>query len=286
MEILHELVQGRNRLETLPFVAIHESNARLLNQIDALQSRCDELEHDLIVQREVLDRHANDPQEGRSGTMTQSIAMKHETRLREKLEKLQEELNQKFKIHADDQASALQTAKDLAASKDTLKEYEKTIKKLQEDSDKKERATEHIKNELEDAKSRTKLAEQQYVGLKDTIRVLQEENDAVKKENRSLETRMISDKEALLGEMNQLTDVCERLKKEVEMLRSLKSDEEKRHAISSSFFGMSISRATPTSSNNTEETTLRQFSPMITVVVPSQARQAIRAHVAEASCVR
>ena len=85
MEVLHQLVLERNLRETLPFVAIHESNARLLNQVDALQSRCEELEHDLIVQREVLDLHVNDPQEGRSGIMTHSIAMKNETRLREKL---------------------------------------------------------------------------------------------------------------------------------------------------------------------------------------------------------
>jgi autophagy-related protein 16 len=285
MEALHQLLLERNARETLPFVAIHESNARRLNQIDALQARCEELEHDLIAQREVLDQHASDPQEGRSGIMTHSIAMKNETRLREKLEKLQEELNQKLKIHAEDQASAIQVVKDLAASKDTTKELEKTIKKIQEESDKKDRAMQHLKNELEDAKSRTKLAEQQYVGLKDTIRILQEENDVIKKENRTLETRLVSDKETLIGEMNQLSEMCERLKKEVEMLRSLKAEEDKRKTTSSSFFGISTSEST-LAAKSTEETNSRKFNPMITVVVPSKARQAIRAHAAEASCLR
>ena len=285
MEVLHQLVIERNNRETLPFVAIHESNARLLNQVDALQSRCDELEHDLIVQREVLDQHANDPQEGRSGIMTHSIAMKNETRLREKLEKLQEELHQQLRIHADDQAMALQMSKDLAATKDVTKDHEKTIKKMQEECDKKDRAMDHLNSQLEDAKSRTKLAEQQYVGLKNSIRILQEENDLIKKENRSLETRMISDKEALVGEMNQLSDMCEGLKKEVEMLRTLNSDENKRRT--TSFFGTPRSESSlPATVKSTEEEASRKFNPNVTIVVPSKARQAIRAHAAEASCVR
>lgn len=291
MESIHQLVLERNSRETLPFVAIHESNARLLNQVDALQARCEELEHELIVQREVLDQHANDPQEGRSGTMTQSIAMKNETRLREKLEKLQEELNQKLKIHADAQATALQVAKDLATSKDSTKEYENTLKTMQEESEKKDKAIEHLQNEMEDAKSRTKLAEQQYVGLKDTIRILQEENDELKKINRTLETRLVTEKETLIGEMKQLSESCERLKKEVDMLRSLKADEDKRKSTSSSWFGMSksstgTSNSIPLHNSVDGSTTSRKFSPQPTVVIPSKARQIVRAHAAEASCVR
>jgi chromosome segregation ATPase len=275
MEVLHQLVLERNLRETLPFVAIHESNARLLNQVDALQSRCEELEHDLIVQREVLDLHVNDPQEGRSGIMTHSIAMKNETRLREKLEKLQEELHQQLRIHAEEQSRALQMTKDLATAKDVTKEHEKATKKIQEECDKKDRAMDHLKNQLEDAKSRTKLAEQQFVGLKDSIRILQEENDVIKKENRSLETRMISDKEALVGEMNHLSDMCERLKK----------DEHKR--TTTSYFGVPRGESTLTGTTKSiEEAASRKFNPNVTVVVPSKARQAIRAHAAEASCVR
>ena len=87
---------------------------------------------------------------------------------------------------------------------------------------------EHLTTELNDAKSRTKLAEQQYVGLKDTIRILQEENDSVKKENRELETRFVTEKDKLSMEMNKLADVCDSLKRELDMLRGLKQQEEKR----------------------------------------------------------
>lgn len=291
MQDLYQLVLERNSQETIPFVAIHEANATLVNQIDALQSKCDELERDLLVQREIFDAHGGGAAggalvgEGRlRGTLTQSSAMKTETRLREKLEKLQEEMNSKLKLHSDDQTSALEVAKDLASSKDVLKTHEETIKQMQEESDKKARATEHLTNELNDAKSRTKLAEQQYVGLKDSIRILQEENDAVKKENRMLETRLVSDKETMVGEINKLSEMCERLKKEVDMLRSLKSDEEKRK----SWFGLSSTSSKPATppTPTSEDSNTRKFNPNVSVVVPTKPRQQITAHTSEASCVR
>lgn len=292
MQDLYQLVLERNYRETIPFVAVHEANATLLNQIDALQAKCDELERDLLVQRGIgNDAHGvgggSSALEGRGGTMTRSSTLKNETRLHEKLEKLQEELNQKLKLHCEDQASALELAKDLASNKDIIKGHEETIKKLNEERDRKDRAMEHLTNELADAKSRTKLAEQQYVGLKNTIRVLQEENDSIKKENRLLETRLVSDKENMVGEMNKLSEMCERLKKEVDMLRSLKSEEEKR----TSWFGLSSTTSTKASipipeKSPPENSNSRKFDPKISVVVPTKPRQKITAHTSEASCVR
>ena len=294
MEDLYQLVLERNTRETTPFVAIHEANATLLNQIDALQAKCDELEREFLVQRELFDTNgvhsgATTAHDGRGGTISQSAALRNETRLREKLEKLQEELNLKSKQHADDQTSALEVAKQLSSIKDTVKYHEVTMKKMQEETDRKDRALEHLTNELTDAKSRTKLAEQQYVGLKESIRSLQEENDSIKKENRLLESRIVSDKEAMVGEINNLSEMCDRLKKEVDMLRSLKSDEEKRK--SSSWFGLSSlsstsSKAVSTSKDKGASEDSRKFDPKISVVVPSKARQKITAHTSEASCVR
>ena len=289
--LLHQLVIERNSRETTPFIAIHEANATLLNQIDALQFQCDELERELLARRrEIFDANGGvgtgTLAEGRGGTMTQSSALKHETRLQEKLEKLQEELKQQLKLHSDDQASALAVARELASSKDIVKSLEETIKKMEEESVRKERAVEHLTIEVKDAKSRTKLAEQQYVGLKDTIRVLQEENDSVKKENRLLEARIISDKETMVAEMNKLSEMCERLKKEADMLRSLKSDEDKRK----SWFGLSTTSTKSSTLNNetnqSENIHSRKFDPTIQVVVPTKLRQQVTAHTAEASCVR
>lgn len=292
MEDLYQLVLERNTRETTPFVAIHEANATLLNQIDGLQAKCEELERELLVQRELCDANvaatgAGLSHDGRGGSVSQSAALRNETKLREKLEKLQEELNLKNKQHTDDQANALAAAKELASTKDDTKAHEETIKKMQTENDRKDRAIEHMTSEVNDAKSRTKLAEQQYVGLKDTIRTLQEENDKLQKENRSLESRLVSDKETMVSEVNKLSDMCEKLKKEVDMLRSLKSDEDKRNSsFSASWFGLSSSSNKQAPSSQKDDHNARKYDPKMKVVVPSEPKQKITAHTAEASCVR
>ena len=296
MEALHQLILERNARETTPFVDIHQANATLWKQVDSLQAKCDELEKELVVQ---LANQNTDEEGHMRGTLTQSSALRNETRLQEKLEKLQEEFDEKVRLHAEEQSSASEVAKDLASNKDTIKEHEETIKKLSEENDKKEKAIEHLTSQLDDAKSRTKLAEQQYVGLKDTIRVLQEENDAVKKENRLFESRLVSDKATMVEEMNSLSATCERLKKEVDMLRSLNTDEAKRSKqsssmSSSSWFGLSsplgISKSTSaTTTSGTKpppESKYRKFDPKVKVVVPSKPKQTIIAHTSEAACIR
>lgn len=295
MDGLHQLIIQRNHRETVPFVSIHEANATLLNQIDSLQRKCEDLERDLLVQREIADTTGN--QDGSSsadtrvGTVTQSLAFRNETRLLEKVEKLNENLTQKMNQHAEDQAAALAVSKDLAASKDTIKEHETTITSLREEITKKDRALEHLTAEMTDAKSRTKLAEQQYVGLKDTIRVLQEENDQIKKENTELGTRFVSEKEKLSDEMNKLSEMCDRLKKEVDMLRSLKSQEEKRTSTSSWFGLSSTSKSTPlptpiVDEEKTAAPNTRKFDPNVPVVIPTAPIQKVTAHTSEATCVR
>ncbi len=69
------------------------------------------------------------------------------------------------------------------------------------------------------------------------------------------------------------------------MLRTLNSDENKRRT--TSLFGMPRGESSLTATiETTEEEASRKFNPNVTIVVPSKARQAIRAHAAEASCVR
>jgi len=278
MDVLHQLILERNARETTPFVAIHEANTTLLNQIDALQAKCENLERELVVQQEKLES-AGGPVNGRG---VQSAALKNEVRLREKLEKLQEELNEEMKRQAEKNASALETAQELAKVKDLNLTHESTIAKLEEDARRKERGMEHLSNELEDAKSRTKLAEQQYVGLKDTIRVLQEENDLIKKENRELESRFVSEKEKMSSEMNKLTEMVERLKTEADMLRTLKSQEEKRK----SWFGLGSSSTSKVAGKRANaESTERKWGEG-SVVIPTTPKQVVSAHNAEAPCVR
>eukprot|EP00934_Nitzschia_sp_Nitz4_P003827 Nitzschia sp. Nitz4//scaffold3_size479765//343825//348135//NITZ4_000144-RA/size479765-processed-gene-1.535-mRNA-1//-1//CDS//3329550890//3817//frame0 len=284
MDDLLGLIVQRNTVETLPFIVIHESNARLLQQVDALQSRCNELERDLIIHRDVSSLAS----EGRIASIAESSSLKTETRLREKLEKVQEELHQKMQQQSEEQASALALAKELATNKDELKTHEGTISVLQQEIQKKDRAIEHLNIELDDAKSRTKLAEQQYAGLKDTIRILQEENDTYRKENMNLESRVMMEKDKMTTEVNKLSEMCEGLKREVDLLRSLQRQEDSRK---SSWFGLVSSKGssgTSTAGNTVagEPDGSRKFDPAVKVVLPSSPRQKITAHTSEASCLK
>ena len=284
---IYQQLQERNARETLPFVAVHEANATLLNQVDALQNKCDDYEREVSVLQQQVDDNVGDSHNGNGGkgNAAATAALKNEARFRDKLEKLQEEMNSKLKVHAEDQANALKTAKELSEMKDLNLVQESTIANLKKESDRKEKAIGHLTEELTDAKSRTKLAEQQYVGLKETIRSLQKENDQLKKENRNIETRLVEDKGKMVDEMNVLTEMVDSLKREVDMLRSLKGQEEKRK--SAGWFGMSspVSKGSEAKTSETGKDSKRKFG-MFGVIVPSGQKQNIQAHMAEATSVR
>ena len=190
-------------------------------------------------------------------------------------------MNEKLKQQAEKDTNALEMSKELLNLKDSKRSQESTITILKDSEERKERAMNHLSNELEDAKSRTKLAEQQYVGLKDTIRVLQEENDLIKKENRELESRFVLEKERMSSEMNKLTEIVERMKRENDMLRTLKGQEEKRK----SWFGLGSSSKSEKAEPTPNERKERKWGD-ISVVVPSAPKQIISAHNAESPCVR
>jgi chromosome segregation ATPase len=306
MDVLYLKVLERNARETKPFVLIHEAHATLLNQFDVLKSRCDLLEREVVTQQQQLEELGPSHSGISSKASTSSsAALKNETRLRDKLEKIQEELNAKLQVQADEQVEALRIRKELAEIKDLYLTQTVSYSKLEEELERKDKAIDHMTMELNDAKCRTKLAEQQYMGLKDTIRVLQEENDQVKKEHRDLETRFVTEKTRLSDEMNSLTDIVESLKKELDMLRTLKVHEEKRK----SWFGYSaasspIEDSINSNSNNSninnnktidsgghtlveteKDDTGRKWGDM-GVVLPSHPIQVLQAHASEASCVR
>jgi len=274
---IHEKILARNAKETIPFVAVHEANAMLLNQIDALRFKCENMERENSSQKVVLDEMTP------GGKGSTNAALKNEARLREKVEKLQEELNDKLRIYSEISASALKTAKELASAKDLNTSQEATISILKHENARNENVIEHITNELDEAKNSRRLAELQYEGLKETIRTLQEENDSLKKENRQLIDRMVSGKEQTSDEINILNVMVEHLKKEVDMLRTLKIQDEKRRI----WFGKS---AVFESENGTEALekgppSSRKFGSIGTVV-PQSPKYKIEAHKGEATSVR
>jgi chromosome segregation ATPase len=287
MNVIYQQLLERNARETTPFLEIHEANRTLLNQVDGHKAKCEGLERKVSELHQQLQNAVIKSPGAKSSAAAAAAALKNETRLRDKLEKVQEELNAKLKAHTDDQAAALKTAKELSNMKDLNTAQEMTISNLREENNRSEKAIEHLENQLADAKSRTHLAEQQYTGLKDTIRSLQEENDTFQKDNRELETRLVSDKGKLVEEMYGLTQLVDGMKSEVDMLRSLKLQEDKRR----SWFGKA---ATPTAESSEEskkknaskgETNARRWGNF-GVVLPSAPKYTVMAHAMDGTCVK
>jgi autophagy-related protein 16 len=275
MKNLHQLLLERNATETDPFVAVHAANAALYVQLDALQLKCELLERE----QHVLDSNNN----------SSSAALRNETRLRDKLERLQEELNDKLREHQKDTAQALETAKSLAQLKDTNATNQKSLQKMQQELDKKEKAILHLQQQVDDAKQTTKLAEKQYNGLKETIRSLQNENDVLRDENRKLIDRVVSEKEKTSDEINILNEMVDKLKREVDMLRTLHIQEEQRK----SWFGKPKphgdhtthdAKASPSTNNDTASPT-RKFGTL-GAVVPTAIQHTLSAHTGDATCVK
>lgn len=287
-EVIYQLLLERNARETNPFVSIHEANNTLLNQVDALQAKCDAAERELSSLRHQIQEVATPG--SRVSSAAAAAALKNEARLRDKLEKLQEELNAKLKAEADDKAAALKTAKELSDMKDLNTAQEATITNLREENDRAERAIEHLTNELNDAKANTELAEKQYDGLKKTIRVLQEENDVLKTENRKLEERLVADKGKTVEEMNLLNDMVQALKMEVDMLRAYKIQEDKR---AKSWFGgraqgpstEDVKQSGSSDSPSPSKGDSRKFGSF-GVIVPSTVKYSLTAHSMEGTCLR
>jgi autophagy-related protein 16 len=282
LEELHQLLLERNTLETFPYLAIHEANATLLNQLDALQLKCEALERQnaALGSSRVTGGSSNS-----SSGNGDSAALRNETRLREKVEKLQEELNEKLRVHQQATMQALDTANALAQAKESNTLLEQKLKMLAQEVLKKDKAITHLTQQLEDSKSTTKLAEQQYMGLKETIRSLQKENDVVKDENRKLIDRLVNDKEKTSDEMNSLNEMVDHLKKEVEMLRTLKLQDDKRR----SWFGTPGKKSDEeeqVSSKGRDDTEKGAKFGATGTVIPSSIQTLVTAHNGEASCVR
>ncbi|OEU20738.1 WD40 repeat-like protein [Fragilariopsis cylindrus CCMP1102] len=286
MTDLIRLILDRNARETIPFVAIHDSNTILSKEVDAWHSKCEDLEREIVVHQEALE----EIQQRVKVVLhyAESAALKNERKLMEKLEHIQSQVKDQDERHLKDteRESIENATKSRDEFRDLYKSQERNLSMLHRENEQQERALEHLTNKVSDGEQRTKLAEQQYTGLKDTIRILQEENYILKKENRQFEARFIDEKDRLSSEVNSLNETVEQLKRETDMLRSLRKQEEKRK----SWFGLagSTKEATNKSNNSTSSTssTSRRKFGSLSIVVPSEPKQIIQAHRKEAVCVR
>lgn len=291
MNGIYQQLLERNARETAPFVSIYEANTSLLNLTDALQAKCAGFEREVAALRQELQDKAGGAKGSSLNHAAMKSALKNETRLRDKLELLQEEYNAKLKADSDVQAEALKTASKLQEVQTLNAAHEKTIATMKEEIERGNEASERLHQQVKEAEASTKLAEQQYDGLKTTIRSLQNENDVLRKENRVFEERLVTDKGKMIDEMNVLTEMVERLKKEVDMLRSLKQHEEQRNSGTKlSWFGGSPKKETPPSdtaaASQDESSSTRKFGTFGVAIVPSTPKQTVSAHTMEGTCVK
>jgi WD domain, G-beta repeat len=249
LDDLYRLVVDRNTQETIPFLPVYESNALLLEKLDEAQRKFESLERQQIVLSSTLTQDATmmttENQQGKG----EMAALRNETRLREKLEQLQDQLDETRKEYQSQTIQAQDATKALIKAKEEKAILEQKLKLLAQEIGKKDKTIDHLSQKVEDTKSFTKLAEIQYVGLKDSIRSLQKENDVIKDENRKLIDRLVSDKEKTSNEVNVLNEMVDQLRKEVAMLRTLNSQDDQRR----SWFG-SLSSSTVPPSTVTVET--------------------------------
>ena len=233
LSFIYQCVLERNASETEQYLSVFSSNLALQNTVDNLQYQCTVLQKEKAGQDRIIDQlteelDANNGGEGGGSGGGKGGPSKTEARQREKIEKLQEQLNDKLRAEVESSASALKVANELAELKDTNAENLKTIQTMKEEQSRTDKMITQLNAELTDAKSTANLAEKQYEGLKDTIRTLQEENDELKRTNSDLVNRVVSEKEKSIDEINKMNESCERLQKEVEMLREYQKQQEKR----------------------------------------------------------
>jgi WD40 repeat protein len=290
MDLIYQQLLERNERETKPFVSIYDSYTSLLSLTDTLQAKCAAAE----IEVENLRRHIQDGKGGSSSstlnTSAMKSAMKNETKLRNKLELLQEEFNATVKKERE-------TAVSLHEAQILNSKNEKTIITLTDQLGDERKMVNRLQQQFIETGSSSKLAEEQNDKLKEAIRSLQRENDDLKKENLIFEGRLLGEKGKAVDEMNELSDMVERLKAQVDMLRSLneveKKIQESKDAAKVSWFGskgtkstklLDISGASSKDSEDSVET--RKFGTLDMVIVPSKIKQTITAHMMDGTCVR
>mmetsp|Transcript_1627 Transcript_1627/g.3080 ORF Transcript_1627/g.3080 Transcript_1627/m.3080 type:complete len:197 (-) Transcript_1627:1177-1767(-) len=196
MDQVYNLIQQRNAIETLPFVSLHSSNSQLRNLVASLQFRCESLERQYLELQQLLADQALLVNQSNQNIIKSGSGgvLKNEGKLREKIAKLQKDLNEKLRNEVKLAAEAAESSKEISQLNEEKSSHEATIATLNVEIHRCNEIITHLTNELEESKSRTRLAEAQFDGLKDAIRSLQEENEEKSKLNQRLLDETIAEK--------------------------------------------------------------------------------------------
>ena len=281
MEDIYSLIQQRNATETLPFLSIHSANAFLQNLADNLQVRCESLERQYLEQQQLVAEQAQLIEQYNADGEKQTSS-KIENQLREKIAKLQSELNEKLQNEVKLTKDAIESSKQMSSLKTQIEVHESTMSNMKMELDRCNEIIKHLNTELEDSKSRTRLAENQFDGLKDAIRTLQDENEEKTKLNQRLVSDVVTVKEQFMDQFNSMNDTVEKLQKETDMLRSLNKNNK-------GWFGLPRGANTipiKDTSDHRETKSLDRQWGTVGAVLPSQPQYTVQAHKNDATCVR
>jgi len=257
MEDVHNLILQRNAYETTPFVTVHASNVSLRKQSYNTQLCCERLETERNDREKLLDQLKID--------LRGKGPSKIEIKQRDTIEKLQEQLSEKNRL-----------SQELSKQLDLNRFQEKTIESLRGEVSRQEGIILKITDEMQDAVTNRKLAEKQYIGLKDNIRRLQEENDSLSKTSDELVNRIMSEKEKSAEEMNKMIDIIQQQKDKIEMLESVNK--------TGKWMKWGSTKDTPTEPPSSQISE-RKFG-VTGSIAPTVIKARIRAHQSQATCLR
>mmetsp|Transcript_28224 Transcript_28224/g.67253 ORF Transcript_28224/g.67253 Transcript_28224/m.67253 type:complete len:560 (-) Transcript_28224:542-2221(-) len=274
MDDIYGAIIQRNARETLPFVSFVNSNKYLETHVDALSARCESLERQYLVQQQVVAEQA---------LAVEGAPAKNESRLRDKIAALQEDLKQKIESGMQAEADALLASKELLALKEDKDLQDAARSNLQMELDRCNEINSHTQRELENSKELVLLAQQQIDQLKDSIRVLQEENEEKTKLSERLINEKVTQKEKEADHLAQMTDMIEALKKENGLLKQLAKDAKSKGLLGNLAARLGVPHATEGSGAGNQEK--RQWG-QVGAILPSQPQWTIKSHRDDASCVR
>lgn len=179
----------------------------------------------------------------------------------------------------------IEVTEQLSTQSEAHQQSGKRIQYLEQELAQKDAVVEKLTNELRETTNNLKLAEKQYDGLKDTIKRLQEEKESLSKSNDELVSRIVSEKEKYMDEMNEMTKMYEQANQKIDMLNKLHEQEKKRFMWTSK---PSSSSTTDNESQDMSKSTAqhgRMFGGS-GIVLPSEVKHKIAAHPCQATCVR
>jgi len=269
---LLRLIEARNSFETYGFIDVYDANISLQKRVDELESMCKEYERQMLQ----LKGGAADGESRKSSS-------KKEAELRDRIEKLQDQLNERQKAELENSKKHTKISTELSELKELSSSNDLIMKQLRLEHAQANETIENLLSRIKESESSAFLLEQQNSDLKDAILKLQDDSSNLEKLNNELLGRFVNEKEKQMEEFNKMNIMLEHQQKEIDMLRSLRrqADEQVSRLENTS----SIPKGDTDAVGNTDGKWEKKWDS-VSVSVPSKPKFTIKAHLSDGICVR